>query len=93
MIEQSLGNLKAEQDKNNQDKDQEIARIEEEFKRKYDALKSRFMMLKKSKQSELDRLKINGDQVSRKKIGLMRYEELVAYLDTEHESSQHGHLC
>lgn len=87
-IEQGLGNLKEEHDKHNQDKDQEIARVEEEFNRKIDALESRFVTLKKSKQRELDRLKRNGHKVSRKKIGLIRYEELVAYLDNEeHESS------
>jgi hypothetical protein len=45
------------------------------------------MTLKESKQSELDRLKRNVLKVSRKKIGLMCYEEVVAYLDAEGNAS------
>ena len=86
-IEQDLGNLKEEHFKHRQDKDKEIARIEEEFNRTFDVLKSRFLTLKKSKQSELDRLKRDGHEIARKKIGLIHYEELVAYLDAEDEYS------
>lgn len=86
-FEQDLGKLKEEHIQNRHNKDQEIAKIEEEFDRKFDALKSTFVTLKASKQAELDGLKKSGYEVSRKKVGLMCYEELYAYLDAENEST------
>lgn len=91
LIDQDLGKMQEEYDKHLQNKSQDLARVigevKEQYNRKLEILESKVTTLKESKQNELDRLKSNAREVSRKETGLVCYKAVINYLKKEGNGS------
>jgi hypothetical protein len=79
LAESKRNELDAEYNKN-LDKQSEL---EEKYNMNLEVLESNLLALAESKQDELDRLKSNELQVSRKWTGLVCYNAVINYLDRE----------
>ena len=57
--------------------------LEDEYNRNLEVLESNLLMLARSKQCEIDRLRFKESQISRKRTGLSCYKAIMNYLDNE----------
>lgn len=86
-IDREIENFQGDYDKLIQGKQEEIARVlrelEERHNKKCEALKSKLENLNESKRTEIGELKRNASEVSRKEIGLVRFQAIIDYYAQE----------